>query len=226
MPPRLKLVAEEILMCGLKSIPVAGKAFEIIDAVRTHHAMLAQAERLEEIKLQMSRMDRRLRDLVEEEIRTTLLRLGEPALDGPALTAEIRNLRSIQQQGWEPTLFEGLLRNSSHWNELKSRPQHYGRVLDAQAMIDPDGIHVLIDAAPLRVLELTPFAFAALLANQSQGVPGAEIQATGESQIIPPLDANQAAWVTEILRNPRLKQAALTKLTLIGAASPRGRRLS
>ena len=39
-------------------------------------------------------------------------------------------------------------------------------------MIDPEGSHVLIDADPLRVLELTPFAFAALLANQSQGVPG------------------------------------------------------
>ena len=185
MPPRLEIVAEEILMCGLKSIPVAGKAFEVIDAVRTRHAMLAQGERLEEIERQMSRMDRRLRDLVEEEIRMTLQRLGEPALDGPTLTAEIRNLRSIQQQGWEPTLFEGLLRNSSHWNELKSRPQHYGRVLDAQAKIDLDGIHVLIDADPLRVLELTPFAFAALLANQSQGVPGAEIQAKADIWAFP-----------------------------------------
>src|SRR5271157_3925273 len=185
MPPKLKIVAEEILMCGLKSIPVAGKAFEVIDAVHSRHAMLAQGERLEEIERQMSRMDRRLRDLVEEEIRMTLQRLGEPALDGPALTAEIRNLRSIQQQGWEPTLFEGLLRNSSHWNELKSRPQHYGRVLDAQAKIDPDGIHVLIDADPLRVLELTPFAFAALLANQSRGVPGAEIQAKADIWAFP-----------------------------------------
>jgi len=185
MPPRLKIVGEEILMCGLKSMPVAGKAFEVIDAVRTRHAMLAHGERLEEIERQMSRVDRQLRDLVEEEIRMTLQRLGEPALDGPALTAEIRNLRSIQQQGWEPALFEGLLRNSSHWNELKSRPQHYGRVLEAQAMIDPDGIHVLIDAEPLRVLELTPFAFAALLANQSQGVPGAEIQAKADIWAFP-----------------------------------------
>ena len=32
MPPKLKIVAEEILMCGLKSMPVAGKAFEVIDA--------------------------------------------------------------------------------------------------------------------------------------------------------------------------------------------------
>ena len=185
MPPKLKIVAEVILMGGLKSIPVAGKAFEVIDAVRARHAMLAQGERLEEIDLRTSRMERRLRDLVEEEIRMTLQRLGEPALDGPTLTAEIRNLRSIQQHGWEPTLFEGLLRNSSHWNELKSRPQHYGRVLEAQAMIDPNGIHVLIDADPLRVLELTPFAFAALLAKQSRGVPGADIQATADIWAFP-----------------------------------------
>ena len=132
MPPKLKIVAEEILMCGLKSMPVAGKAFEVIDAVRTRHAMLAQGERLEEIELRMSRMDRRLRDLVEEEIRMTLQRLGEPALDGPTLTAEIRNLRSIQQQGWGPTLFEGLLRNSSHRTRAQDRPQQYGRVLEAR----------------------------------------------------------------------------------------------
>jgi hypothetical protein len=135
---------------------------------------------------------------VEEEIRTTLLRLGEPALDGPALTAEIRNLRSIQQQGWEPTLFEGLLRNSSHWNELKSRPQHYGRVLEAQARIDPEGIHVLIDAEPLRVLELTPFAFAALLANQSHGVPGAEIQATADIWAFPTSADRRKALISSI----------------------------
>jgi len=192
MPPRLKVVAEEILMCGLKSIPVAGKAFEVIDAVLSRHSMLAHGERLEEIERQMSRVDRRLRDVVEEEIRMTLQRLGEPALDGPTLTAEIRNLRSIQQQGWEPTLFEGLLRNHSHWNELKSRPQHYGRVLEAQAMIDPDGIHVLIDADPLRVLELTPFAFAALLANQSRGVPGAEIQARADIWAFPTVPPSKA----------------------------------
>lgn len=102
MPPNLKIIAQEILMCGLKSMPVAGKAFEVIEAVQMRHAMLEHGERLEEIERQMSRMDLRLRNLVEEEIRTTLERLGEPALDGPTLTAEIRNLRSIQQQGWDP----------------------------------------------------------------------------------------------------------------------------
>jgi formylglycine-generating enzyme required for sulfatase activity len=35
------------------------------------------------------------------------------------------------------------------------------------------------------VLELTPFAFAALLANQSRGVPGAEIQATADIWAFP-----------------------------------------
>jgi len=80
MPPRLKIVAEEILMCGLKSIPVAGKAFEVIDAVRSRHSMLAHGERLEEIERQMNRVDRRVRAVVEEEIRITLQRLGERSI--------------------------------------------------------------------------------------------------------------------------------------------------
>jgi formylglycine-generating enzyme required for sulfatase activity len=90
------------------------------------------------------------------------------------------------------------LRNNSHWNELKSHPQHYGRVLEAQAMIDPDGIHVLIDAAPLRVLELTPFAFAALLANQSRGVPGADIQATADIWAFPTSADRRKALISSI----------------------------
>jgi formylglycine-generating enzyme required for sulfatase activity len=206
MAPGLRIVAEEILMCGLKSIPMVGNAFEVVESVKSRHALLAQGERLEEIEQNMSRMDRRLRDLVQEEIRVTLERLGEPALDGRALTDEIRNLRSIQAQGWEPTLFEGLLRNSSHWDELKSRPHHYGRVLDAHALIDRDGIHVLIDAEPLRVLELTPFAFAALLAGQSDGVPRAEIQATTDIWAFPA----RAIGVSE--RRPAIvtRQRALT----------------
>jgi formylglycine-generating enzyme required for sulfatase activity len=185
MPPKLKIVAEEILLCGLKSVPMVGKAVEVISAVESRHALLAQGERLDEMVQQMSRMERRMRDLVEEEVRATLERLGQPGLNGPTLTEEVRNLRSIQEQGWEPTLFEGLLRNSSHWNELRSRPQHYGRVLDAHAPIDPDGIHVLIDSGPLRVLELTPFAFASLLANQPRGIPAAEVQARADIWAFP-----------------------------------------
>jgi hypothetical protein len=51
-------------MCGLKSMPVAGKAFEVIEAVQSRHAMLAQGERLDEIERQRSRMDLRLRNLI------------------------------------------------------------------------------------------------------------------------------------------------------------------
>ena len=186
MPPKLKIVAEEILMCGLKSMPVAGKAFEVIDAVRSRHAMLAHGERLEEIE----RADEphgspapRSGGGGDPDDATAVGRAGagRPHPHSRDPEPEVAS----RQQGWEPTLFEGLLRNSSHWNELKSHPQHYGRVLEVQAMIDPDGIHVLIDADPLRVLELTPFAFAALLANQSRGVPGADIQATADIWAFP-----------------------------------------
>jgi len=185
MPSTTRLIASETLMCGLKSIPVAGKAVEVVDAVRTRYDLLANGERIDEVERQMSRMERRLRDLVEEEIRSTLEELGRPELDGATLTQEVRNLRTIQKQGWEPTLFEGLIRNSSHWEELQRTPQHYGRVLDDHAEPDPDGIHVLIDADRMRVLELTPFAFAALLANQPQGIPPAKIESSADVWAFP-----------------------------------------
>ena len=52
-------------------------------------------------------------------------------------------------------------------------------------MIDPEGIHVLIDAEPLASPGVTPFAFAALLAKQSRSVPGADIQATADIWAFP-----------------------------------------
>ena len=126
-------------MCGLKSIPYAGQAFEVIDAVQSRHALLAQGERLEEIERQMSRMDRRLRDLVVvEEIRVTLQRLGEPALDGPTLAAMFRaQARAVEVLEKDPTPFVhyfvaetgGLIdaTDLQVWRLLHAPPQPYTR---------------------------------------------------------------------------------------------------
>lgn len=78
-------------------------------------------------------------------------------------------------------------------------------MLEAQALVDPDGIHVLIDSEPLRVLELTPFAFAALLGNQTHGVPGAEIQARADIWAFPTADRRKGiAGSTNVPINPDL----------------------
>ena len=114
-------------------------------------------------------------------MRTILDNFRHPNLSGQALTTEIKNLRQIQEQGWNPHLFEGLFANSSHLDELKRNPQHYGRILGDQDSIDAkNGIHILLDADRTRILELTPFAFSQLLTHQDRGVPEAKIQ-MGES---------------------------------------------
>ena len=92
---------------------------------------------------------------------------------GRALTEEIRNLRQIQEQGWNPSLFEGLFLNSSHLEELKRNPHHYGRILGDHDPVDSEkGIHVLLDADKTRILELPPFAFSLLLAHTRARGPG------------------------------------------------------
>ncbi len=179
MPVTVQMVASEILMCGLKKVPFAGAAFEVVDSIRVQHELLGQADRVAELNARLTRWERAQRDLVAREVQTILENLRRPDLGGPALTEEIRNLRQIQDQGWNPSLFEGLLGNSSHLNELKRNPQVYGRILGDHDPVDPEkGIHVLLDADRTRILEVSPFAFQQLLTHQVRGIPEAKIQVT------------------------------------------------
>ena len=93
MPLTFKMVASEILMCGLRTVPVAGDAFDLVNAIRSKHEMVNHADRLGELEGQLSRFEKRQRDLVAEEMRSILENLGRPDLGGPALTEEMRNLR-------------------------------------------------------------------------------------------------------------------------------------
>src|SRR5437016_2223031 len=142
---KMWMVASELLMCGLKNLPLVGTGVEFVEGIRSRHEMLAHLDRLAEAEKQLTRLERGLRDLVVKEIRTVLDNLGRPNLDGPSLTQEIRNLQAIRASGWEPTLFEGLLANSSHWKELHRNPQNYGRILSGAEALNRDSVHVLID---------------------------------------------------------------------------------
>jgi hypothetical protein len=172
----MKMVASELLMCGLKNLPFVGTAVEVVEGVRARHEMLAHADRLAAAEDRLTRMERGLRDLVEKEIRTALENLSLPNLDGPTLDQEIRNIKEIRDQGWEPELFEGLLANSSHWKELQLHPENYGaRILTGPEPVNRGSIQVLIDADTTRVLELPLFSFSRLLAQQAVGAPKAEV---------------------------------------------------
>jgi hypothetical protein len=92
-------------------------------------------------------------------MRTILGNLAQPKLDGHALTEEIRNLHQIQEQGWNASLFEGLMRNSTHLTELKHHPENYGRILDDHDVVDSSrGVQILLDADKTRILELSRMA--------------------------------------------------------------------
>ena len=105
MPLTIKMVASEILMCGLKQVPFAGPAFEVLDSIKLKHELVGQSDRLAELEGKLSRFERAQRDLVAQEMRTILDNFRRPDLSGQALTEEIRNLRQIQEQGWNPSLF-------------------------------------------------------------------------------------------------------------------------
>src|SRR5258708_1834926 len=129
-----KMVASEILMCGVKAgikqIPIVGEmAVNVVDGLQKRHEALNNTARMAEFEAQLSRVERGMRDTVEKEIGTTLTNLGGPAVPGPELTREMTELRQIYDQGWVPNLFEGILRNSSHWQELRRNPRQYGRIL-------------------------------------------------------------------------------------------------
>jgi hypothetical protein len=141
-----KMVVSEILMCGIKKIPVIGDVIDVVDSVRASHEMLLNEERLADLERQMTRFELRQPDLVADEIRTILGALSSPDLGGPELDREIRNFRQIQEQGWDPSLFEGLLRNGPHWKELRRCPRNYGKVHSQGDIPDPRAIRILVEA--------------------------------------------------------------------------------
>jgi hypothetical protein len=124
-----KLVVSEVLMCGLKKLPLVGPAAEIVEAVKLRRELLSHEDRLAKLEGGSTRLDLRMREVVRDEIQSTLNGMCSPNLDGPTLTGHIRNLAEIQRHGWSPGLFEGLLRRSTHWGELKRVPSHYGTIL-------------------------------------------------------------------------------------------------
>jgi hypothetical protein len=213
-----KMVASEILVCGvkygLKFVPGGEVAVNVIEGLQKRHETLSNAQMLARFESQLSRVERGMRDTVEKEIRTILANLGRPSIPGPELTREMTELRQIYEQGWQPNLFEGLLRNSTHWEELKRNPRAYGRILGDHDPVDPEnGMHLLIDKDKTRILELPASSLAFLLGNQIRGVPGADVRAVqdiwafaskegfhGNEIVYSTLDSNERKEPTETMK--------------------------
>jgi hypothetical protein len=108
MPPPTRMVASEILICGLEQFPFGRPAFDVLESIRRRHETLGQADRLAGIEEKLSRSERARRDRLVDEIGHILQVLRRPDLGGSALAGVVRNLWQLRGQGWTPTLFEGL----------------------------------------------------------------------------------------------------------------------
>ena len=177
-----KMVTSEILMCGLKvglkQIPVVGDlAVHLIEGLQKRHEAMGNAAQLAEFDAKLSRVERGMRDTVEKEIRTILANLSRPAVPGPELTREMNELHQIYEQGWASDLFEGILRNSTHWEELRRSPRPSADILGDHEPLNPHSMHLLIDKDKARILQMPVASLALLLGNQKVGVPQAEVKA-------------------------------------------------
>src|SRR2546430_787285 len=68
----LKMVAQEILMCGLKQVPILGTAIEVVEQIKKRHDNLQEKERSKREELDLTTFEKRMRELVSEEIKGTI----------------------------------------------------------------------------------------------------------------------------------------------------------
>lgn len=158
-----------LLACVRAAVPGAGVAIDLVDRLS------ARVEDAAAEKDAADRLEARLRAAVAEEVRTVLAALQRPRLPAAELEAEIRALRGIARQGWQPHLVEGIVAHSSHWASIHQSPQNYGRLLNDGEPLVADHIHLLVGLDRPRVLAMAPFALHALLSDQAAGLPPARV---------------------------------------------------
>ena len=156
----------------LAAAPVLGTAIEVIEEV---HDRREAAGRHAELRDQMSRFERSVAATVRTELQTVLATLRKPNLSPTQLESEIHSLYAVRQQGYDAHLFEGLVRNSTFFDQLKARPSLFGTIVDDHALVRADAFYIFLDADKTRLLQVPPFALQQLLANQTRGVPDSAI---------------------------------------------------
>jgi hypothetical protein len=123
----------------------------------------------------ISRVEASIVEVIEREMKAVLAKLHEPNLSTRELEDEMANLNAMRQYGREPFMAEGMLTNSSWYEELRSKPNLFGRVLNDHDAPGNECFYVFLDTDKTRLLEITPFALQQLLAGQAHGVPRAKL---------------------------------------------------
>ncbi|HET6251844.1 MAG TPA: peptidylprolyl isomerase [Tepidisphaeraceae bacterium] len=157
---------------GGKMIPGVSQAISVIESVETKRECEC---RHTQTLAAVSRVERSITDTIEREMKAVLDKLCLPKLTPRELEEEISNLYDIRRYGREPFLAQGLLANSHWYEQLRTKPNLYGRVLQDSDKPSPECFYIFIDADKTRLLEVSPFALQHLLAGQSHGVPAAKV---------------------------------------------------
>ena len=186
-----KIWAQETMMCVLKGVPLIGRVADVLDSIHKRYEMIELVSKIDQIEANLPTFEKKMRQMVKAECERFLGEMRKPNIDGSVISAEMSSLQALKSYSWNPGLFEGMFKHSSHWPEMQKCPETYGRVLNSHDDIDLHSIPIFIsrDNQSL-ILELTPFAFHSLLAKQRQGVAFAKIVETSDIWALPDGDAD------------------------------------
>jgi len=172
--------AKTLLMAGLREVPYVGSAIKIYDRVQDQHQLLTMESDVADLRGQLTRTESRFRDVVRETIEEVVGELRMPGVDGIILQRLVREVKELQEHRYNPMFFDGLLANSSHYDQLKSNPENYGRLLDHNAEVAPGHFPVFVDfekSGDTRILEVSPVALQALLSSPEKEGAAAQFMA-------------------------------------------------
>ena len=182
------LWAEETLLCGLRKMPFVGPAVEITQGVAKRRAAIEIDSRVSAMEAELSRFQIRVRDLVEETITEAMETFSRPQIDGATLTRLINEFRDLNDHDYHPALFDGLFKHSTHYAELKERPEHYGTLLDDRAEFPPGMFPIFLDVDKTRLLAVPPASLSLILStstnNQSRIVAPGDVWALPSDEVV------------------------------------------
>ncbi|PYE82279.1 hypothetical protein DFP88_10431 [Pseudoroseicyclus aestuarii] len=152
-------------MCGLRRLPIAGPAVEVVENVARRREMAALHARIESVEIEMSNWSIAMRDLVRQTISDAMQELSKPNADGDTLTSVIRELREMNEHGYHAALFEGLFKTSAHYTALMRQPENYGLILDDRSSLPRGTVPILLELDKTRLVALPPASIALLLSS-------------------------------------------------------------
>ena len=170
--PLWKNYLSAAIKTGGKLVPGVAQAIDVIETVENRRE---DESRHAHTLAELSRVEKSVVEVIEREMKAVLTKLHMPNITPRELEEEISNLYAMRGYGREPFLAQGLLTNSQWYDQLRTKPNLYGRVLQDHDKPSPECFYMFIDTEKTRMLEVSPFALQQLLGGQLQGAPASKV---------------------------------------------------